>query len=128
VSGYRIVEHPSDVGFELWGATFPELADAAVRALAAVCTGGQLPPAVDERPAPPISPDEAGLVALLESCLVELDAEDWLAVGYRDGHLVGAPLPADARENGTHVKAITWHHLGVEQRAEGWRGSVVVDL
>lgn len=126
---YRIVEHPSDVGFELEAETLPALLDAAVRALADVCTGGDPPPPTESRPAPALDGEpEPDVVRLLEACLLELDADDWLAVGYRDGELLGAPLAAEARANGTHVKAITWHHLSVAQTPDGWRATVFVDL
>lgn len=125
---FTILEHPSDVGFEAHGATFEALADACVQALAAICAGGDIPPGVERRPVPTVEAEEGGLVALLERCLLELDAEDWLAVGYTRGFLRGAAWSGAARANGTHVKAITWHHLSVRQDVSGWHATVYVDL
>jgi SHS2 domain-containing protein len=69
-------------------------------------------------------------VDVLEQCLVWLDTEDWLATGVDAAgeNLVGTPLSEEARETGTHVKAITWHQLAVAQGEAGWSATVFVDL
>lgn len=127
--GHRIVAHPADVGFEAWGPDEAALHDAAVRALADVVTGGAVPAATEARP---LEADGAALedrlVRVLEACLVELDVDDWLAVGVGGEGLVGAPLPAEARAGGTHVKAVTWHGLRVERDGEMLRAWVILDL
>ena len=128
-SSFRLLDHPSDVGFEALGSTWEELLDGSVRALAAVQTGGSIPAAADRRAHGVVDDDpESALVSVLESCVALLDAEDWLAVGVVDGELAGVPLTDVEREVGTHVKAITWHQLKVEQTTEGWRAVVYVDL
>jgi SHS2 domain-containing protein len=128
-ASFRLLDHPSDVGFEATGATWEELLDGSVRALAAIQTGDAIPAPVDARPAPVDSEDpESALVGLLEACVARLDAEDWLAVGWRAGELAGACLSDAEREVGTHVKAITWHQLAVERTEQGWRAVVYVDL
>lgn len=126
--GYRVVEHPSDVGFEAWAPSFDALLDAAVAALADIETGGVAPSGTERRPVVVDGEPEDRLVRLLEECLILLDTEDWLAVGFADGALRGEPLSPDARAAGTHVKAVTWHQLAVEQRADGWHATVFVDL
>jgi SHS2 domain-containing protein len=129
-SSFRLLDHPSDVGFEARGATWEELLDAAVQALAAIQTGGSLPAAADRRPHGVEDQDpEGALVSVLEACVALLDAEDWLAVGVRGDELLGVALTDAEREVGTHCKAITWHQLAVERTAEGgWRAVVYVDL
>jgi SHS2 domain-containing protein len=132
--GHRIVAHPADVGFEAWGPDEPALHDAAVGALADVITGGAVPAAVGARPVAPggdtdeTPTPEQRLMRVLEACLVELDCDDWLAVGVSGGALVGAPLTAEARAVGTHVKAITWHGLQVRRDGEVLRATVILDL
>jgi SHS2 domain-containing protein len=126
--GYRIVEHPSDVGFEAWGASYEDLVDASIAALAEIESGAAAPAGTEQRPVVLEGPPEERLVRILEQCLVLLDTEDWLAVGLTDGSLRGEPLSDEARAAGTHVKAVTWHHLKVAQDADGWRATVFVDL
>jgi SHS2 domain-containing protein len=125
---YRLIAHPSDVGFEASGATLDELLDASVAALAEIESGGPPPAGTETRPVAAAGTPEERLVGTLEACLVCLDVEDWLAVGFADGALRGLPLTAEARAEGTHVKAVTWHQLRVEQRADGWHATVFVDL
>lgn len=135
-SGYRIVPHASDVGFEAWGPDEPALHDAAVRALAEIVSGGAAPAPESARPLappPPDAPAEERLMSVLEACLVEIDADDWLPVGTRtepsgEEVLLGAPLPPEARSEGTHVKAVTWHGLSVTAAPEGLRARVLLDL
>jgi SHS2 domain-containing protein len=40
----------------------------------------------------------------------------------------GEPIDLERHEIGEEVKAITWHALKVEQRADGWLGEVILDL
>lgn len=135
---YAILAHPADVGFSVESQgtgpdSFIALLGGAVRALADVETGGHVPAPTDERPLreayPDAAPDER-VVDVLEQCLVWLDTEDWLATGVsEDGKkLLGTELSEEAREAGTHVKAITWHQLSVVQDASGWKATVFVDL
>jgi SHS2 domain-containing protein len=127
--GFRIVAHPADIGFEAWGPDEAALHDAAVGALAEIVSGGAVPAAAGSRAvAAEGDTPEQRLVRVLEGCLVELDVDDWLAVGVAGGALVGAPLPVEAREAGTHVKAITWHGLAVRREGGGLRASVILDL
>jgi SHS2 domain-containing protein len=126
--GYRVLPHPSDVGVEAWGPDFASALDQAVRGLADIECGGLVPAPTEERPLPPVPEDEDGLVLALERCLLELDADGWLAVGVRDGALAGTPMPDTAREAGTHVKAVTWHQLAVTREVDGVRAVVYLDL
>lgn len=140
MKGHLIVAHPADVGFTATGETFLDLLDEVVAALAEVESGGDLPSATERRPLPETEGEpEDRVVRVLEHCLFLLDTEDWLAVGVRtdgasgdgasgNGVLCGAALSAEARAEGTHVKAITWHQLAVVQDADGWRATVFVDL
>ena len=129
MKGHVIVEHPADVGFTATGATFLELLDEVVAALAEVESGGDPPAGTELRPLPDLNGEpEDTLVRVLEHCLFLLDTEDWLAVGVSDGALCGDALSADARAAGTHVKAVTWHQLAVVQNAHEWHATVFVDL
>lgn len=130
---YRIVAHPSDVGFEAEAEDLRSLIDTSIRALADIETGGQIPDRTSERPLRPPDPAasaEERLMEALEQCLFWLDAEDWIALGVsEDGRaLLGCELTEEARAEGTHVKAITWHHFEVREGPQGWSAVVFVDL
>lgn len=131
---YRILPHPSDVGFEARADDFVVLLDRAVRALSDIETGGQIPDAIDTRPIPEADPEETPeerVVSVLEHCLFLLDTEDWLVTGVDPSgeRLLGAQLTPDARAAGVHVKAITWHQLAVAHvPGVGWSAVVFVDI
>src|SRR5688572_16699006 len=120
---YQILPHPADVGMSVEASTLVQLLDGCVRALADIETGGAVPEPDSQRKLTKAHPDttpEERVVDVLEQCLVWLDTEDWLATGVDSTgeNLVGSPLSAEAREAGTHVKAVTWHQLEVKQREE----------
>jgi SHS2 domain-containing protein len=130
---YRILPHPADVGMAVEASTLVQLLDGCVRALADIETGGALPAPDSTRALTEAHPDataEERVVDVLEQCLVWLDTEDWLATGVDSTgeNLVGCPLSEEARESGTHVKAVTWHQLEVKQGEGGWSATVFVDL
>jgi SHS2 domain-containing protein len=130
---YQILPHPADVGMAVEASSFLHLLDGCVRALADIETGGAVPAPDSERPLTDAHPDatfEERVVDVLEQCLIWLDTEDWLATGVdaTGENLVGTPLSEEARETGTHVKAITWHQLAVAQGEAGWSATVFVDL
>jgi SHS2 domain-containing protein len=126
---HRIVPHPADVGFLASGATFDEMVDEAIAALAEIGSGGAPLVATERRPLPEIDGEpEDRLVRVLEHCLFLLDTDDWLAMALDGQDLRGAPLTPDDRAAGTHIKAVTWHQLAVTHETDGWRCTVFLDL
>jgi SHS2 domain-containing protein len=138
MSGFRILEHTADVGFEAFGSTLPEVFENAARALAHLTAEPATVQPVDE-----IRIEVQGtnppdlLVNWLSEILFQHDAERRLFHDFRveslDDHAVSGIAwgekidPARHRTN-LMVKAITYHQLGLQQTAGGWRAQVYVDI
>ena len=135
---FRILEHTADIGFEALGASRAEVFANAARALFHII--------VD---AGSVAPRETVIVrvqgtdppSLLVNWLSELlylqDAEGWLFRDFTVNSLADTLLTAAARgekrDPARHqlkrlVKAVTYHQLGLEQTAAGWRAQVYVDI
>jgi SHS2 domain-containing protein len=144
MSGYRFRGDVAiaDAAFEAWGATLEELFVAA--ADATTNTMVQNLDAIVERQRRPIRLEEERADLLLFRFLGELiylkDAERLLlrvpaaAIRRREGALVleaearGEPIDPLRHRLQADVKAVTLHRLRVEQTANGWEASVVLDI
>lgn len=138
MSGFRILEHTADVGFEAFGSTLPEVFENAARALAHLIADPATVRPVDEVR---IEVQGTGTSDLLVNWLSEIlfqhDAERRLFHDFKveslDDHAVSGVAwgekidPARHRTN-LMVKAITYHQLGLQQTAGGWRAQVYVDI
>jgi SHS2 domain-containing protein len=144
MSGYRFRGDVAiaDAAFEAWGATLEEVFVAA--ADATTNTMVQNLDAIEERQRRPIRLEEERADLLLFRFLGELiylkDAERLLlrvpaaAIRRREGALVleaearGEPIDPLRHRLQADVKAVTLHRLRVEQTANGWEASVVLDI
>lgn len=138
MSHFRILEHTADIGFEAFGSTLPEVFENAARALSHLIAD----PAT-ARPVDKVRIEVQGtgppdlLVNWLSEILFQHDAERRLFHDFRveslDDHAVSGVAwgekidPARHRTN-LMVKAITYHQLGLQQTAGGWRAQVYVDI
>lgn len=137
MANFSVLPHPADVGLLAWGGNLSAALDSSVRALAAISLGAAPPVGEGRRSVRLHALDEPSLVvALLEECLFLLDAEDWLATGallkrngeHIEGHLLGVDFDPALAANGVHVKAITWHQLGVLRSERGVELTVYLDI
>lgn len=138
MSRFRILEHTADVGFEAFGSTLPEVFENAARAMAHLIAD---PATV--RPVEEIQIEVQGtdppdlLVNWLSEILYQHDTGRCLFHDFRveilDDHAASGVAwgekidPARHRTN-LMVKAITYHQLGLQQTAGGWRAQVYVDI
>ena len=138
MSRFRILEHTADVGFEAFGSTLPEVFENAARALATliadpvtVAPGEEVRIEVQGADSPDL------LVNWLSEILFQHDAERWLFHDFRveslDDHAVSGIAWGEKIDPARHrtdlmVKAITYHQLGLQQTAGGWRAQVYVDI
>ena len=142
---FEIIEHPADVGFLAFGESLEELFQNA--ALAMMSLAGELD-AIEEREHRDIEASAADAESLLFAWLAEIlgvaDAEhlvfrraevyqfdpgsagagEWRVRGIASGE---AYDPSRHR-SGTYIKAVTYHQLGIEKTAEGWRAKVFLDV
>jgi SHS2 domain-containing protein len=136
--GYRILEHPADLGIESWGATFPEALSMAVSGLASILVDpATVEPA--ERRAFSVSGNgsETLVVKVLSEVLFLFDAEQFvpksLTVNEESttrlrGFVDGEPLKVGKHRMRLDVKAITYHQLSVQRQSGGVSIIVYLDI
>ncbi len=137
-AGYRILEHPADLGLEAWGETLSDVFRQSVLALVSVIVD---PTAVNRDKSRPVSlqaadPDQL-LVRLLSEVLYCFDAERFIAVQVvidemkgtsLKGSLIGENLDPAKHILRLDVKAITYHQLSIKEEDGHVRARVFVDI
>ncbi|HET7100731.1 MAG TPA: archease [Terriglobia bacterium] len=138
MSRFRILEHTADVGFEAFGSTLPEAFENAARAMAHLVVDPAAARPVEETQikVPGTDPPDL-LVNWLSEILYRHDAERCLFHDFRvesiDDHAASGIARIETIDPARHrtnlmVKAITFHQLGLQQTAGGWRAQVYVDI
>lgn len=135
--GYRLLEHPADVGIEAWGPTVESAYEAAAIGLTEVMVDRSK---VQEREARHFSlagrDDCDLLVRWLSELLYLFDAEgmvfgrfavERVAAGRLEATAYGERFAPDRHEPRTAVKAVTYHQLAVEAGPPA-RVRLVVDV
>jgi len=135
---FEFLEHPADIGFRAHGETREELFENAALALFSLTCELAT---VEERESREIevtgTDNETLLYAWLAELLAVAEAERLvfrraavtaLEPARVHGTAYGEPFDRARHEMGTHIKAVTFHQLSVEQTAEGWRAQVFVDV
>jgi SHS2 domain-containing protein len=135
---FEILDHPADVGFVAHGRNLEELFENA--ALAMLTLACDLD-AIGEKQSRDLEAGGADNESLLYAWLAEIlaiaDAEqlvfrraDVTAIdrGHVRGTLYGEPFDKTRHQAGTYIKAVTYHQLKVEKRAEGWTARVFLDV
>ncbi len=135
---FEILEHPADIGFRVFGSTPAELFENAAAAMLSLANE-------PERVAPRIEYSLRAFGSDHESMLVDWLSEvlywfDGKRVAFASFHItrfeppeleaVGRGEPRDPQRHAAklNVKAVTWHQLKVEQRADGWVAEVYLDI
>ncbi|MEQ8275630.1 MAG: archease [Deltaproteobacteria bacterium] len=132
---YRQLDHTADVALEFSAPTLPALFLEAARAVIDVLTEGASVVGSSQRTTElEVTDFEDGLVVWLNEILYWAVNDDFLFEG---GEVVveRERIVATARgESGaveklaTELKSVTYHHLLLEERADGWFGRVVIDV
>ena len=136
MAGFELLPHTADVGIRASGASLEEVFEQATLGLAEVL--GALRPGAAGAPTPlAVEAGDPGglLVDWLNEVLWLLEVRQAAVAAVRvervaEGRASGSVTfpstgpPAD----GTFVKAATYHHLKVEQGAEGWLAEVYLDV
>jgi SHS2 domain-containing protein len=132
------IDHTADAGFEIRGATAPELFANAARCLLEAIGGGETARREIERS---VEVEAGGREALLRAWLSEvlylsyvhkLALVDCEIVELSDTRLVatvtGERYDETRHERNPEIKAVTWHDLSVIQAADGWHARYILDL
>ncbi len=138
VTPFRVLEHTADVGFEAFGRSREEAFANAARALMHLIVE---PETLKERESAEIRVEGSTPPDLLVNWLSEIlylhETERLLfrdfEIHHLDEHSILATGRGEKFDPARHriklqVKAITYHQLGLEPTAEGWRAQVYVDL
>lgn len=135
---FEILEHTADIGLRAWGATLKEAFENAATALAAIVVELE---DVEPRIAYPIAAEgadeEALLVNWLSEVLYYIDAHRILLRRFRieqfgqgraAGQAWGEPRDPARHRPKVIVKGVTYHQLKIEQRPDGCRVQVFLDI
>lgn len=136
--GYRLLEHPADLGLEARGVSLPEAFEQAARGLTSVLVELEGVEAIQERALELTAPDtESLLVRFLSEILFLYDAKGFLTARVEIGEFADTRLMAVARGEAirpekhrvrTDVKAITYHQLSIKQVGDEWIAVVYLDI
>jgi len=136
--GYRILEHPADVGIQSWGATFPEALSMAVEGLAFVLLDPTMVEAVEQRMVSASADDSETLVVkVLSEVLYLFDGELFAPKSLQvhsysresvSASVHGEPLRAEKHRMRVDVKAVTYHQLSVQQGPGEFIITVYLDI
>ena len=138
---FRFFDHTADVGLELSAPTLPALFEEAALALSAVLSrSGRVEPKRQVSISLTASSIEQLLVDWLAELLGRFDVERWVTgvvevtVDCGAGRcslqalVAGEPLDLRRHPGALPVKGITYHRLSVQQTADGWCATVVLDV
>lgn len=137
-SGFRILEHPSDVGLEVWGPDLVEVFRQAAQGLISIIID---PVSVGNRDRRTLtiegSDSENLLVRWLSEILYIYDGEGFLVSDVEitrmhecslEATLKGERVDARGRQFRTDVKAVTYHQLKIELANNVWTARVFLDI
>lgn len=135
---FEILEHPADIGFRAWGRGREELFENAALALFSLACDLET---VEERESRVVEVNATDPETLLYSWLAELLAiSEGEHVVFRRAEVsaasakcvqatvYGEPFDRQQHHSGTHIKAVTFHQLKIEESADGWCAQVFLDL
>ena len=135
---YRYIEHPSDVGFEAYGATLEELFANAAHAMYSFMTDVD---AIEETEERALTVNAEDLYSLMFDWLDELlflfEAESLVMNEFNikvdastfsiKGECSGGKFDPEKHESGTIIKAVTYNMMEVKKN-EVWHARVVLDV
>jgi SHS2 domain-containing protein len=137
-SGFRILEHPADMGLEVWGPDLTEVFRLAALGLTSIIVD---PASVSDRERRSVSIKGSDIENLLVRWLSEIlyiyDGEGFLASDVEIKSLndsgLEATLKGEKAEAGHHqfrvdVKAVTYHQLKIAREKDVWTARVFLDI
>jgi len=136
--GYRILEHPADIGIESWGQTFPEALSMAVSGLVSILVNpATVEPAERRRITVTAADNETLVVRVLSEVLYLFDGLGFAPHGFQiesssesevRGFMTGELIRAGKHKLRLDVKAITYHQLSVRERSGRVSITVYLDI
>ena len=135
---YKLLDHTADIGIEFWGKTKKELFANAVEAMFDLMVDLTGVNSVNEKVVTVIGADiEDLLVNFLREILYLFNGKKWIIKrckllemksGQIAAQLQGEPYDSDKHQLKTEIKAVTYHGLSIEKKAQGWKATVIFDV
>lgn len=136
--GYRLLEHPADLGLQARGHSLSEAFEQAARGLTSVLVEPEGVVALQELALELTAPDpESLLVRFLSEILFLYDAKGFLTARVEIGEFAdtrlkgtvfGETMRPEKHRVRTDVKAITYHQLSIKHVGDEWIASVYLDI
>ncbi|MBI3112381.1 MAG: archease [Ignavibacteriales bacterium] len=136
--GYRILEHPADIGLEAHGKSLQEVFEYAGRGLMSIIVDPAGIDPIEQRFLTLAASDRENLlVQWLSEILYLYDGQDFLIADVAIEHIsptaIEAIVTGDIVDTRKHqfrmdVKAVTYHQLMVEEREDGCTARVFFDI
>ena len=135
---YKLIDHTADIGIEFWGKTKKELFENAVEAMFDLIVDLTGINNVNVKVVTAKGADaEDLLVNFLREALYLFNGKKWIIkqcklLEMKSGQIVaqlqGEPYDSDKHQLKTEIKAVTYHGLSIEKKAQGWKAKVIFDI
>jgi SHS2 domain-containing protein len=135
---YKLIDHTADIGIEFWGKTKKELFENAVEAMFDLIVDLTGINNVNVKVVTAKGADaEDLLVNFLREALYLFNGKKWIIkqcklLEMKSGQIVaqlqGEPYDSDKHQLKTEIKAVTYHGLSIEKKAQGWKAKVIFDV
>ena len=135
---FEILEHPADIGFRAYGNTREELYQNAALALFSLACDLATVEELESREIETAGSDEEALLYAWLAELLAVSEADRLVFRRAEirsldterirGVAYGELYNRARHQRGTHIKAVTFHQLRVDQTPAGWSAQVYLDL
>ena len=138
MKNYKLLNHTADIRIEVWGKTKKELFGNIVEAMFDLMVDIQHINTVEEKVVSIAGADiEDLLVNFLREALYLFNGKRWLVkkcklLELTTGQIVtqfqGELYDSDKHQLKTEIKAVTYHGLSIEKKAQGWKAKVIFDV
>ena len=135
---YKLLDHTADIGIEFWGKTKKELFENAVEAMFDLIVDLTGINNVNVKVVTAKGADaEDLLVNFLREALYLFNGKKWIikqckllemTARHVVAQLQGEPYDSDKHQLKTEIKAVTYHGLSIEKKAQGWKAKVIFDV
>jgi SHS2 domain-containing protein len=135
---YKLLDHTADIGIEVWGKTKKELFGNATEAMFDLIIDLTGINNINEKVVTAKGADaEDLLVNFLREALYLFNGKKWIIkqcklLEMKSGQIVaqlqGEPYDSDKHHLKTEIKAVTYHGLSIEKKAQGWKAKVIFDV
>jgi SHS2 domain-containing protein len=134
---YEIIEHTADIGIKISGKSITEIFWKAVHATGDLLSGGvEIEPIIERGFSTKEEDIKTALVSILEEiiyffekdlflpsvCSVDIEKDLYQV------HLKGNIVSAEDIEDGTEIKAVTYHRLEIKEMGDGFQATVIFDV